>query len=374
MSSKLTAREIIYELICFLLILLFVYAALNKLLDFENFQVQLGQSPMLSAFAGWVSYSVPVSEILISLLLCFKKYRRLGLFASLCLMVMFTAYILIILNFSPFVPCSCGGIIEKLTWDQHLVFNIVFVLLAVAGIVLGPKEENPTEGPTHTVPHILISSLLSASLMVVLFLLSEDLIHTRNNFIRRFPHHAAMEIHEMDITHRSFYIAGVDGNSIFLGNLTAPLSVLVVDTALHQKRMYRIKLPSTNLQYRAVKIKVESPYFYVYDGTVPCIYKGSISDWKAKLIMQGEVYFNALEPMGNEQFAIRAVSSKTRENILGTLSLKDSARVRLSDSILKKQIDGSFVCCCFVILCFAIFRYKNSQKYSPTTHHWSLVR
>ena len=41
---KLTVRmqKVILELICLLYILLFVYAAVSKLMDFENFQVQLG--------------------------------------------------------------------------------------------------------------------------------------------------------------------------------------------------------------------------------------------------------------------------------------------------------------------------------------------
>ncbi len=41
---KLTVRmqKVLIELICLLYILLFVYAAVSKLLDFENFQVQLG--------------------------------------------------------------------------------------------------------------------------------------------------------------------------------------------------------------------------------------------------------------------------------------------------------------------------------------------
>ena len=64
---KLTVRmqKVILELICLLYILLFVYAAVSKLLDFENFQVQLGQSPLLSAFAGWVAWIVPIVEIII---------------------------------------------------------------------------------------------------------------------------------------------------------------------------------------------------------------------------------------------------------------------------------------------------------------------
>lgn len=71
-------------------IMLYVYAAVTKLLDFENFQVQLGQSPLLSAYAGIVSYAVPVVELVIVGLLFFESTRYFGLYGSLCLMTMFT--------------------------------------------------------------------------------------------------------------------------------------------------------------------------------------------------------------------------------------------------------------------------------------------
>jgi hypothetical protein len=38
-------------------IILFTYAAISKLIDFENFQTQLGQSPLLSAYAASISCS-----------------------------------------------------------------------------------------------------------------------------------------------------------------------------------------------------------------------------------------------------------------------------------------------------------------------------
>ena len=47
----------------FFFILLFIYAAASKMLDFENFQVQLAQSPLLSAYAGFISYGVIGIEI-----------------------------------------------------------------------------------------------------------------------------------------------------------------------------------------------------------------------------------------------------------------------------------------------------------------------
>ncbi len=108
MKLSISIKNLIITVICYLYVLLFVYAAVSKLLDFENFQVQLGQSPLLSAYAGWVSWGVIITELVISLLLVLNKTRLLGLYLSFTLMVMFTTYIYIILNYSAFIPCSCG--------------------------------------------------------------------------------------------------------------------------------------------------------------------------------------------------------------------------------------------------------------------------
>ena len=130
------ARNTNIRIVSYLHILLFMYAATNKILDYENFQAQLGQSPLLSPFTWIVAPMVPATEIVISALLSFRKTRRVGLFLSYALMVMFTAYIFIILNYSSFVPCSCGGILEKMTWTEHLYFNLFFVLLSAIALLL----------------------------------------------------------------------------------------------------------------------------------------------------------------------------------------------------------------------------------------------
>lgn len=138
-------KKLTIEIISSLYILLFVYAAVSKLLDFENFQVQIGQSPLLSAFAGWVAWGVPILELLIVLFLVIPKLRLIGFMASFTLMVMFTAYIIIILNFSSSIPCSCGGVLEKMGWTEHLVFNLAFVLLAATAILIITKQNPKTE-------------------------------------------------------------------------------------------------------------------------------------------------------------------------------------------------------------------------------------
>ena len=128
----------ILNTICYFYALLFIYAATSKLLDFNTFRIQLGQSPLLSAFADWVSISIPGIEITIAIILLIPKFRLLGLYASYLLMSMFTTYIHIIINYSSFVPCSCGGILQKMTWNQHLIFNMLFIILALIAIIIFP--------------------------------------------------------------------------------------------------------------------------------------------------------------------------------------------------------------------------------------------
>lgn len=138
---KNNIRQGIAIAVSYLYALLFMYAAFSKLFKYEQFRVQLGQSPLLSAFATPVSVAVPALEIFIAVMLVYDRLRFFGLFLGYGLMAMFTAYIYIILNYSAFVPCSCGGILEKMTWNQHLLFNLVFVLLALVAILVLPVED-----------------------------------------------------------------------------------------------------------------------------------------------------------------------------------------------------------------------------------------
>src|SRR5690606_41590125 len=99
--------------------LLFCYAAISKILEFVDFQVQIGQSPLLSAYANFISFAVIVAELVIVVCLVFPNIRLFGLYSSTALMSAFTIYIYLILNYSDFIPCSCGGILEKLGWTER---------------------------------------------------------------------------------------------------------------------------------------------------------------------------------------------------------------------------------------------------------------
>ena len=332
-----TSKLIAVEIISILLIVLFVYAALSKLLEFQNFQAQLGQSPLLSAYTGFISYTVLAVEFTIALLLAIPKTRFIGLFSSFALMLVFTAYIIVILNYSSFVPCSCGGILEQLGWKEHLIFNIAFTLLAaIATLFL-------SEDRIDTIIKISIIILTGTALIIALYYTSENAMHRENPFIRRFIQGSASKIATADLNSNSQYFAGTDGNTIYLGDNRAPLHITAYDLTLKIKHQYKIQLEREDFPFRTVQVRISPPYFYLMDGTVPIIYKGNISDWKAKLLMHdNNYYFSKAEIIAPNKIAFRAQEVKSLNNTLGTFTFSDSLQVQYAPKLLQKQIDGFF--------------------------------
>jgi hypothetical protein len=49
---------------------------------------------------------------------------------------MFTLYIIFISQFTYYIPCSCGGYLDALPQNGHILLDTTLVLLAGAGIYL----------------------------------------------------------------------------------------------------------------------------------------------------------------------------------------------------------------------------------------------
>ncbi len=131
-------------------ILLWGYTALSKVFDFQETVVQLSKSPLIGSLATIVAIALPAIEFVLVGLLLAEKTKRVGLYFSLALMVAFTTYLIVLLNFSYYIPCACGGIfghgimwngrtIFKLDWQGHIIFNLAFIILGILNILL-PSE------------------------------------------------------------------------------------------------------------------------------------------------------------------------------------------------------------------------------------------
>jgi hypothetical protein len=152
-------RKIAIEIISGLLILLFLYTGLSKLLEHDKFLYNLGKSPLLSSFSGFIAIALPIGEIILATLLLFKKTQLKGLYVSLGLLSLFTVYLIYMVNFTEHLPCSCGGVISKMSWKQHIFFNLFFVLLSAVGIWLLKKQKIDERKKLEESPSIILQSM-----------------------------------------------------------------------------------------------------------------------------------------------------------------------------------------------------------------------
>lgn len=127
--------------ITILLLILWIPVSIHKILEFESFSLNISRQPINPSINKIIIYTIPILEILTSLLLLSSKYRLWGFILSTLLMGLFTGYIaLALMDTWKNLPCSCGLIISNLGWAEHLWFNILFLIISLTGWILQSKH------------------------------------------------------------------------------------------------------------------------------------------------------------------------------------------------------------------------------------------
>lgn len=142
------------------------------------------------------------------------------------------------------------------------------------------------------------------------------------------------------IRFNSYYLAGISGKRILLGNYTAPLHLLQIDTAFTDTISVELHLEDSEKLSATARLKIEDSLFYIIDGSIPVIFRGRIGEWNAERFMYDSVFFRTAIPVLANSFAFLAIG-KAQENVLGILR-NESPHVTVFDTYLEKQIDGIF--------------------------------
>jgi hypothetical protein len=130
------AKKHIITGITLLFIFLFTYTAASKVSNMNAMVGSIARHPLLSTYSQTIAWTVIVLEFGTVLMLLLPSLRTYGLWLSAILMVAFTFYIGSMLWMLEKLPCSCGGIIQDMSWLSHLILNIFLTLLAVAGLIV----------------------------------------------------------------------------------------------------------------------------------------------------------------------------------------------------------------------------------------------
>lgn len=140
LARRIKINEAIVFIICLACIFLFLSSAYSKFAEHERFIHGLSRIPVISSLAPAISWIVPFIEVIVSLLLIIPKTLKTGLYLFTCVMAVFTLYIGIMLIWADKLPCHCNLFIEKLSWGQHLQFNLACILLAIIALRLSKSK------------------------------------------------------------------------------------------------------------------------------------------------------------------------------------------------------------------------------------------
>ncbi|MDP3467558.1 MAG: DoxX-like family protein [Daejeonella sp.] len=133
--------DILNRIVIALLILLWIYSGVSKLIESEETQQQILNQIVPKVLSRAILWGISIIEILTALLLSFRTTRPTGIIISVALMGVFCLYIgAVVLGLFRYTPCSCGGIIANLSWTQHLIFNACFLAIALYAFFIDLKE------------------------------------------------------------------------------------------------------------------------------------------------------------------------------------------------------------------------------------------
>ncbi|SEM66431.1 hypothetical protein SAMN05216436_106147 [bacterium A37T11] len=326
------SQEAAYLIISCLCTLLFLYSGGIKLMEYDKFMVQLGQSILLKGFVGFIAWFIPGLELIIAGVMIYgiaqsEKIQQIGLQSFFILMILFTVYILAILCMGKKnEPCACGGVIGEVGgWQGHFAFNLAFLCISFRAIHLSRKK---------TVCIILLSGLL-------IFLLYIRVDANPNHRFARFKRHiiplGLAPVDSINLRHPGYYIAGEANGEVYLGRYKAFDQVIRLGQNLNDSSHIRLNLPS--LDYRSVKLTVQAPYFYLSDGDNLWIYRGIINDWTAKLYMDSIRFLSAL-PLSSGTMTLYTM--KQYKNVLAKTSHIQGKPILFTNLLKEQGGEGMF--------------------------------
>lgn len=197
---------------------------------------------------------------------------------------------------------------------------------------------------TRKIIFLLLISFIGAILIVSSVVVISGVFKNQpQSFLREYPPHPIREREKLDLKVNSYYLAGSTENTLYLGSYSGPLHLIKINVnQLSDTVHVTLKLPEVrNQKFWTARVYVDSPAFFLYDGVVPALFRGTTEGWTGQSLNIDSIYFREIVPLTGSSFAIKALNGNLSENVLGKVSLW-SPYLRIRKDILQKQLDGIF--------------------------------
>jgi hypothetical protein len=124
-----------------LLLFVFSYSLFSKLLNFNQFSLDLLASPLINyRFVNGMKYLVPGIELLI-IAMIISRYKEAGYYLAFFSLIVFTTYYILFYKVAQ-SNCGCGKMFDNLGFYPHLSLNI-FLLIGSVYLIYYPIQVYP---------------------------------------------------------------------------------------------------------------------------------------------------------------------------------------------------------------------------------------
>lgn len=180
------------------------------------------------------------------------------------------------------------------------------------------------------------------SIILGLQLFSFKINRSPNHFIRLFRPHTITAVKSIDLLYNSYYIAGATHNTVYLGNFTRPLYMVVADASLAIKDSLRLHVPdSMQAILQTGHLIADSPYFYIAGGSLPYIARGNLKSLIPEKFITDNIFISLYQPIGVSSFAVRTPRTNNLEFPLAKIQAGIPG-IYFNSNALSNQSDGLF--------------------------------
>jgi len=87
-------KKIVVEVICFVLLMFWFYEGIYKVAYFHQFGLYIMHAPVVERVGFVLKYVIPLGEMGMAVLFFFVRYRRLALYSSIVVLIVFVLWII----------------------------------------------------------------------------------------------------------------------------------------------------------------------------------------------------------------------------------------------------------------------------------------
>lgn len=189
---------------------------------------------------------------------------------------------------------------------------------------------------------LLLLAILGVISIIVLKISTDFANSHKNGFSRKFIPAAIIPVKGIDLVYHHYYIAGLDSDSLYIGNFRATAQLLVTDYRFSDTQYREINIDDTGkIAWAAIKIHEDFPNLYIGEDITPALIRQDMQNYKSYRYHLDSNFFISFLPLSISSILFTTYNSAAQHSYLKK-EIPTSKGINSKIIPLQKQVDGFF--------------------------------